>query len=255
MKPFITSLRFNAPQNTKILVAQTQKCVFIASLFLLHDICSSWVIILSVPKVKLPCWMHCLFYLAATGEKAHNLQFGEVPINPTGSYCSTRAKVSAHTSLLTCLSLSSIAIEIFYHPVFVINLIRVVLIPPLFLISKFQLSVSPATVKKAGFILGFKASMLVSTWITGERKKQWLENSAVLKWSASHTIASLWQRWQIGRDHLRPKVLHCVKLGNKAQVFRPAFALVVFEIPQGPSEWEKNTIVKIWCKYREKTCF
>lgn len=41
VKPFITSVRFNAPHNTKILVAEIQKCVFIASLFLLHDICSS----------------------------------------------------------------------------------------------------------------------------------------------------------------------------------------------------------------------
>ena len=41
-------------------------------------------------------------------------------------------------------------------------------------------------------------------------------------------------------QHLRPKVLHCVKLGNETQVLCPAFALVVFEIPQGPSEERKR---------------
>lgn len=63
VKHFITSMRFNAPHNTKILVAKTQKRVFIASLFLRHDICSSWIFSLTVPKVKLLCWMQCLFYL------------------------------------------------------------------------------------------------------------------------------------------------------------------------------------------------
>lgn len=35
--------------------------------------------------------------------------------------------------------------------------------------------------------------------------------------------------------HLRPEILHCVKLGNQSQVFRPAFALIIFEIPKSPS--------------------
>lgn len=42
--------------------------------------------------------------------------------------------------------------------------------------------------------------------------------------------------WQlIQKDHLRPKVLHCGKLGNETQVVCPAFTFVIFEIPQGPS--------------------
>lgn len=43
-----------------------------------------------------------------------------------------------------------------------------------------------------------------------------------------------------GGKNLRPKVLNCVKLGNETQVLCPAFALVVFEIPQGPSEGGKQ---------------
>lgn len=42
------------------------------------------------------------------------------------------------------------------------------------------------------------------------------------------------------KSYLRPKVFHCVKLGNETQVLCPAFALVVFEIPQGPSERGKD---------------
>lgn len=40
--------------------------------------------------------------------------------------------------------------------------------------------------------------------------------------------------------HLRPKVLHCGKFGNKTQVVCPTFTLVIFEIPQGPSEREEG---------------
>lgn len=46
------------------------------------------------------------------------------------------------------------------------------------------------------------------------------------------------QNYFTKQANLRPKVLHRVKLGNETQVLCPAFTLVVFEIPQGPSEKE-----------------
>lgn len=44
----------------------------------------------------------------------------------------------------------------------------------------------------------------------------------------------------ITKTDLRPKIFHCVKFRNETQVLCPAFALVIFEIPQGPSK--KQTI-------------
>lgn len=46
------------------------------------------------------------------------------------------------------------------------------------------------------------------------------------------------------RENLRPKIFHCVKFRNETQVLCPAFALVVFEIPQGPSKKQTNNKIK-----------
>jgi len=54
------------------------------------------------------------------------------------------------------------------------------------------------------------------------------------------------------RKNLRPKVFHRVKLGNETQVLRPAFALVVFEIPQGPSERGKEHLARTVRKKERK---
>lgn len=49
--------------------------------------------------------------------------------------------------------------------------------------------------------------------------------------------------------HLRPEVFYCVKLGDETQVLCPAFALVIFEIPQRPSVQTKTG----WMDWRPLT--
>lgn len=48
-------------------------------------------------------------------------------------------------------------------------------------------------------------------------------------------VVQMLTTWRPSQRHLRPEVLYCVKLRNETQIFCPAFALVVFEIPQCPS--------------------